>query len=117
MGQMNIYDKAHELAKAIRQGSEAQEWTSANAAATADPEAKRMLDDFRNRQLTLQQSMMEGREPSSEEMDRMNKLFEVINLNLVIRRVLEAERRLGVVLDDVNRIVSDALRDVVGDRR
>jgi cell fate (sporulation/competence/biofilm development) regulator YlbF (YheA/YmcA/DUF963 family) len=113
---MNIHDKAYDLAKAIRASSEAQEWKAANAAAEGDPDSKRMLDDFRSRQASIQQAMMEGREPSSDEMDRMNKLYEVINLNPAVRRVMEAERRLGVVFEDVNRIVGEALRDIVGER-
>jgi cell fate (sporulation/competence/biofilm development) regulator YlbF (YheA/YmcA/DUF963 family) len=115
-GKMNLYDKAYELARAIQEGAEAQEWKAANAAAAGDPDAKRMLEDFRNRQMTLQQGMMEGREPSGEEMERMNKLYEVINLNPVIRRVLEAERRLSMMFEDINRIVGDALRDVIGEQ-
>jgi cell fate (sporulation/competence/biofilm development) regulator YlbF (YheA/YmcA/DUF963 family) len=113
---MNVYDKAYELARAIQEGAEAQEWKAANAAAAGDPDAKRMLEDFRKRQMALQQEMMEGREPSGEEMDRMNKLYEVIHLNPVIRRVLEAERRLSIVFEDINRIVGDALRDVLGEQ-
>jgi cell fate (sporulation/competence/biofilm development) regulator YlbF (YheA/YmcA/DUF963 family) len=112
---MNAYDKAYELAKALKQGPEAVEWKAANSAASKDADAKRMLDDFRERQMGLQQAMMEGREPSTDEMERMNKLYEVINMNPAVRRVMDAERRLSLQFEDVNRILSEALRDILGE--
>ncbi|KIL36781.1 hypothetical protein SD71_05945 [Cohnella kolymensis] len=112
---MNVYDTAYELAKALKAGPEAAEWKAANSAVSRDADAKRMLDDFRERQMGFQQAMMEGKEPSSEDMDRMNKLYEVINLNPAVRRVMDAERRLSLQFEDVNRILSEALRDIVGD--
>ncbi|MNE99156.1 hypothetical protein D3C80_1977860 [compost metagenome] len=85
----------------------------AKEAAEADPEAKRMLDDFRERQSFLQQKMMAGEEPTAEDMDKMNKLYEVISLNPLIGRLLEAERGFAVVFEDINRIISDALKSLI----
>jgi cell fate (sporulation/competence/biofilm development) regulator YlbF (YheA/YmcA/DUF963 family) len=112
---MNVYDRAYDLAKALREGPEGQEWKAANAAAAQDPESHRMLEDFRRRQMEMQGAMLEGHEPSSEEMETMNKLYEVINLNPSVRRVMDAERRLSMVFEDVNRIVGEALRDIAGE--
>ena len=36
----------------------------------ADPEAKAMLDNFRNQQMELQQRMMSGDMPAPDEMER-----------------------------------------------
>ena len=44
---MNIYDKAHDLAKAMKESKEVEEITSAMKLVDADPESRRMLDDFR----------------------------------------------------------------------
>lgn len=110
---MNVYDKAYELAKTLKESDEAKQLKAAKQAAEADPDAKRMLDDFRERQNFLQQKMMAGEEPSAEDMEKMNKLYEVIALNPLIGRLLEAERRFAVVFEDVNRIMSDVLKALV----
>jgi cell fate (sporulation/competence/biofilm development) regulator YlbF (YheA/YmcA/DUF963 family) len=110
---MNVYDKAYELAKALKDSEEANLLKLAKEAAEADAEAKRMLDDFRERQSFLQQKMMAGEEPSAEDMEKMSKLYEVISLNPLIGKLLDAERRFAVVFEDVNRIMSDVLKSIV----
>lgn len=110
---MNVYDKAYELAKALKDSVEAKQLKEAKDAAEADPDAKRMLNDFRARQNELQQQMMSGEEPSASDMESLNKLYEVISINPLIGRLLEAERRFSVVYEDVNRIMSDVLRSIV----
>lgn len=62
---MNIYDKANDLAKALRESSEVEEITSAMKLIEADPDAKAMLDNFRDQQMELQQRMMSGDMPAS----------------------------------------------------
>ncbi|WP_340022445.1 YlbF family regulator [Paenibacillus sp. FSL K6-1096] len=111
---MNVIDKAHELARAIKDSSEVADITSAMKVIEADPESKRMLDNFRQSQVELQQRMMSGDMPAQEEMEKMEKLFEVLNLNLAIRRLFDAERRLSVVIEDVNKIITDSLSQMYG---
>ncbi|MGW8956471.1 YlbF family regulator [Paenibacillus sp. NPDC055715] len=111
---MNIYDKAHDLAKALKESNEVEEITSAMKLIETDPEAKKMLDDFRERQMEVQQRMMSGDMPAQEEMEKMEKLFEVLSLNLNIRRLFDAERRLSVIIEDVNKIIADSLQHLYG---
>lgn len=48
---MNVIDKAHELARAIKDSSEVSDITSAMKVIEADPESKQMLDNFRQSQI------------------------------------------------------------------
>lgn len=111
---MNVIDKAHELARAIKDSSEVTDIRNAMKVIEADPESKVMLDNFRQNQIELQQRMMSGEMPPPEEMEKMEKLFEVLNLNLGIRRLFDAERRLSVVIEDVNKIITDSLSEMYG---
>lgn len=113
---MSIYDKANELAKALRESKEVEEIHAAMKLVESDPDSKRMMDDFRTKQNGLQQRMMAGDMPSPEEMEQMEKLFEVLSLNLNIRRLFEAERRLSVIIQDVNKIITDSLQHLYGDQ-
>lgn len=110
---MNVYDKAYELAKVLKESEEAKLLKAAKQAAEENAEAKAMLDDFRERQSFLQQKMMAGEEPSAEDMEKMNKLYEVITLNPLIGKLLDAERKFAVVFEDINRIMSDVLKSIV----
>lgn len=111
---MNVHDKANELARALKESEEVQEITAAMKLVDADPDSKRMLEDFRRRQNEIQQRMMTGDMPAQEEMEQMEKSFEVLSLNLNIRRLFEAERRLSVVIEDVNKIIMESLQHLYG---
>ncbi|GAB6988468.1 YlbF/YmcA family competence regulator [Paenibacillus pini] len=113
---MSIYDKAHELAKELRECQEVNEISSAMKLVDADPESKQMLENFRERQMEIQQRMMSGDMPPQEEMENMEKLFDVLSLNLNIRRLFDAERRLSTIIEDVNKIISDSLQHLYGDK-
>jgi cell fate (sporulation/competence/biofilm development) regulator YlbF (YheA/YmcA/DUF963 family) len=109
---MNVYDKAHELARAFKESGEFKEVRQANDRVSADPDAKRMLEDFRGKQMELQQKMMTGEMPPKDEMEKMEKQFEVINMNTDIRKLFEAERRLSVVMEDIQKIIAEPLQDI-----
>ena len=110
---MNVYDKAYELTKALQETNEAKELKAALAAARNDPDAKRMMDNFRDKQTVLQQKMMAGEQPSPEEMESMNKLYEVVTLNPLLNRTFEAERHFSIIFDDVTKIVTESLRTIM----
>lgn len=111
---MNIYDKAHELAQSLKDSPEVTEINAAMKLIDMEPESRKMLDDFRNKQNEVQQRMMTGEMPSPEEMEKMEKLFEVLSQNLSIRRLFDAERRLSVIIQDVNKIITDSLVHLYG---
>ncbi|OPA80868.1 hypothetical protein BVG16_00515 [Paenibacillus selenitireducens] len=102
---MNVYDKAHELAKALKECPEVAEVKSMMTLINADAESKQMLDDFRLRQTQMQQKMMSGEMPDQEEMEKMEKLFDVLQMIPNISKLFDAERRLSVIIEDVNKIV------------
>lgn len=109
---MNVHDKAHELVKAIQSSSEYVELVRTIQSINDEPEAKQMVDDFRERQAVLQRGMMAGETPRQEEMDRLEQLYEKLNTHTLIRQMFESERRLSMVIDDINRIITDSLEDV-----
>lgn len=110
---MNVYDKAYELARAIRDSLEAKEIKEIRSKIEADPETKRMLDDFREKQMNLQKQMLSGQQPEQQEMEKLDKLYEVVSLNPLIKKLFEAERRFGVMIDDVQKILADPMKDIL----
>lgn len=110
---MNVYDKAYELAKAIKESNEFVACKKVADELASDPDGKRMMDDFRGRQMEFQQKMMSGETPSPEDMEKMQKLYEVLNMNPSITRLFEAERRLSVIIEDINRIIMEPIKNVL----
>jgi len=105
---INPYDKAYELARALKECAEAKEWLAAQEELARDADGWRMLEDFRSRQEEIAKALSEGRTVPDEERQKVARLYEVIVLHAGVRRVLEAEQRLVRLLADVQRIIGDA---------
>ncbi|WP_157935353.1 YlbF family regulator [Kyrpidia spormannii] len=110
---MNPYDYAHGLARALRESEWYRNLKEAKERLEADPEALRMAHDIRRRTLELQLKSMGGQTVTTEEQEQLRKLQEVAMLHSVVRAYLEAESRLSVVMDDIQRILAEAIAPVV----
>jgi cell fate (sporulation/competence/biofilm development) regulator YlbF (YheA/YmcA/DUF963 family) len=111
---MNPYDKAHELARALRDSQEFQALAEQKRRVDADPAVKKMLDDFRHRQLELETRRIMGEEITEADLEQMKRLHEVVTLNPIAREYLEAEYRFVVIYSDIHKILRDAVKEVMG---
>ncbi|NBI28270.1 YlbF family regulator [Chengkuizengella marina] len=107
---MNIYDKAHELAKALKESDEVKQLNEARVEIDKNEEASKMLQDFTNIQNELQQKMMSGEQPSEEEMEKIQKMYEVLQLNPLLSKLFETEQRISVIVQDVHKIINEPLQ-------
>ncbi|TDT61981.1 YlbF family regulator [Fonticella tunisiensis] len=106
---MSVYDKAHELARALKVAPEVVEYKRALDKIKANEKNKKMVDDFRNKQIEMYKLKMEGKEPSKEQMDAINNLMGIISLNSDIREFLGAEMRFSRLWEDIMKILGDAV--------
>ncbi len=109
---MNPYDAAHALAKALRESPEFKEMKEAQEAVKADISAKEMLLDFRKEQFSIHKQQLSGVEVSQEQKEKLEKLFDVVNMNTLIKRLLNAEYKVSVMLQDIQKIISDANKEI-----
>ena len=109
---MNPYDAAHALAKALRESPEFREMKEAQEAVKADSSSKEMLLDFRREQFNMHKQQLSGVEMSDEQKDKLEKLFDVVNMNTLIKRLLTAEYKVSVMLQDIQKIISEANKEI-----
>lgn len=106
---MNVYDKAHELARALSASKEYRDYKAAKGRIEQDETTKRMLRDFKKRQLQLQAAYLSGRQPDEKELDTFKKLSELIQHSPDISNFLQAEYRLNTLMSDIYKILSEAV--------
>ncbi|GMA64815.1 YlbF family regulator [Alicyclobacillus fastidiosus] len=109
---MNPHDKAHELVRSIRESDAFLRAKQAKQAIEQDESTKRMVQDFKRRQLQLQAQQMMGQTVSEDDLSQMQKLSEVIGLNPHARNYLQADMELQVLMMDVQKLLSDLLDEV-----
>lgn len=102
---MAVYDLAHRLARGIKDSDEYRTYSTLRQKIMDDEKTKEMLLDFQKEQLKLQTKQLSGQEVTEEEQERFNKLREIVELNKNIKSYLDAEYRVGVLLNDIQRIL------------
>ncbi len=105
---MNPYDAAHRLSRALKESEEFKELKKAQEELKADETAKTMVLDLRGKQMELQRQRLSGIEVSEQQEQRLQKLMDVVNMNMVAKRFIEAEYRAIVLLQDVQKIIGEA---------
>ncbi len=109
---MNPYDAAHALAKALRESTEFKELKEAQVNLKADRSALNMLTDFRKQQFELQKQQLSGIEVADEQKEKIEKLFEVISLNTLVKTFMQAEYRVAVMLQDIQKTIGEATDEI-----
>lgn len=106
---MNVYDKAHELARAILENPIYKSYKKALDSLNNNPENRRMVEDFRKKQLELQMIELSGQKPDEQKISHLQKLYEILMANSEIKNFLESEMNFSKLMADVYKIISDTL--------
>ena len=110
---MNPYDAAHRLTKALRESAELKEYSEAQKVMVNDSAAREMLIDFRKEQFRLQRQKLSGLEIAPEQNEKLERLYEVLNLNLTVKRFLDAEFRFSRLIGDIQNIIGEATAELI----
>jgi cell fate (sporulation/competence/biofilm development) regulator YlbF (YheA/YmcA/DUF963 family) len=106
---MYAYDQAHLLTKAIRESDEYKIFKKNKAVVESDPQAKKMFEDYRERQFEIQKLQVLGQPVPEEKMQAFKQLHDIVSLNSVIRTFLETEHRFGMMMADIQKILVEGL--------
>lgn len=105
---MNVYDLAHELARALSQCPEYRDFSRAREELDKDIQAKNMLKDLRTRQLEVETLKLFGK-PTEEAQKNLENLYSIVSYNSLLRQYLEAEARFAVLMSDIQSIIARAV--------
>ena len=105
----NVYDQAHNLARAIKTSEEYKTYVEKRKVVYANERNKKIVEDFKKKALEIQMDQMSGKEIKQEEVEKLRKLEEVLMLNPTINEFLNAELRFSQLVQDVSKIIGDAI--------
>ena len=106
---MNPYDKAHELAREVARSSEFTALLQAKQAVSEDGAATRMMNDFEHRQQIVYRLYQEGQEVAPEQLSELRALMEIMKQNSTLAAYLQADARVGQLINDIQKIIVDAI--------
>ena len=110
---MYVYDQANELARRIKESKEYLEYKKAKEEVKSIPDLKEKIDEFEKVRYETQVLTIQGEKQSEEKMKKLQELYEILMKNPKVKEYFDIEVRFNVMLADVNRIIGEAVKDVL----
>lgn len=110
---MNIYDTANRLAQELKQSEEYVNYKMAKETLNLKPELKKKIQEFEEARYDAQITAMQTGKNDEEKTKKMQQLYIELIENDDAKRFFEAETKFNIVFADVNKIIGDAIKDVL----
>ena len=111
---MNIYDTANKLAAELKQTDEYKAYKNSKQQIESNAEVKSKINEFDKLRVDMQKAMLKGESTSNELSVKVQNLYTELYQNEIAKNYLESEMRFSVMVTDVNKIISEAIKDVIG---
>lgn len=111
---MNIYDTANKLAAELKQTDEYKAYKNSKQQIESNAEVKSKIDEFDKLRVEAQKAMLKGEANENELSVKLQNLYTELYQNEIAKNYLEAEMRFSVMVTDINKIISEAIKDVIG---
>lgn len=110
---MNVYDTANRLAGEIKQSEEYLNYKMAKQALNLNTKLKEKMEEFEKARYEMQLEMMQTGKNDEEKYKKMQDLYAELVENDEAKRFFEAETKFNIVIADINKIIGEAIRDVI----
>lgn len=110
---MNVYDTANRLAQEIKQSEEYMNYKMAKQALNLNTELKEKMAEFEKSRYEVQLEMMQTGKNNEEKYKKVQEMYAELIENTEAKKFFEAETKFNIVIADVNKIIGEAIRDVM----
>lgn len=110
---MNIYDTANKLAYEIKSSDEYKNYKRLKEEVKNTPELKEKLVSFEKERYEVQIAAISEGKKDTEKAANMQKLYTELISNDIMKQYFDAELKFNIMLGDVNKIISEAVEDVI----
>ncbi len=111
----NPYDRAHELARAIKDSDVFRGYIAAKNEMEEKPEYKEKIFRLREKQIEINRAQVLGEEPAPALMQELTLEFAKLNQHKEIASFFEAEARFVQMFNDVQEIIQTSIKDDLGE--
>ena len=109
---MYVYDEANNLAKTIQESKEYQEYKKIKEELNSNADTKAKIDDFEKLRYEVQAMSFQGKD-DPEKMKKLQEMYNILNEDKKIKEYFDIEVRFNIMLADVNRIISESVKDLI----
>ena len=102
---MAVYGTANKLAREIKESEEYTNYQEIRQKIMEDEPTRKMLQDYIDQQMKIQSKKMSGEELTEEEKQEVERLNNLVEINSNIKKYLQAEYQMSVMLNDLQNIL------------
>lgn len=110
---MNVYDTVNKLAEEIKQSEEYTNFKIAKEEINSNPELKSQIDEFEKERYEEQLNSIQNGKTDQEKMAKIQSKYSELIQIPEISKYFNAEFKFNILLGDVNKIISEAVKDVM----
>ena len=110
---MNVYDTANQLASEMKQSEEYVNYKMAREALGLNPDLKKKIGEFEVARYEAQLIQMQTGKEDEEKTNKMKELYADLIQIEDAKKYFDAEMKFNILLTDVNKIIGEAVRDVM----
>lgn len=110
---MNVYDTANRLANEIKQSEEYINFKTAKQAINLNQEYKIKIAEFEKARYEEQINSIQNGKSDANKMAEIQNLYTGLIEIPEIKKYFDAEFKFNILLGDVNKIISEAVKDVI----
>ena len=110
---MYVYDQANNLAKAIKESKEYLEYKKAKEEKESNPEMKKKIDEFEKIRYDVQVMSFQGEKQDEEKQKKLQQMYQILIQDSKIKDFFDIEVRFNIMLADVNKIISESVKDLL----
>lgn len=110
---MKVYDTANTLAEEIKTSEEYVTYKTAREVINLKPELKEKIKEFEQMRYDVQVQMMQTGKQDEEKYKKMQEIYTELVETEEARKYFEAEMKFNILLADVNKIIGEAVQDVI----
>lgn len=109
---MYVYDQANNLAQSIKESKEYLEYKKAKEDLNNNPEMKAKIDEFEKIRYEVQVMSFQG-EQDEEKQKKLQQMYQILMQDAKIKEFFDIEVRFNIMLADVNKIISESVKDLL----
>lgn len=110
---MNVYDTVNKLAQELKESDEYKNLKKYKELVNANQEIKEKLKKFQTLRYEVQIGAMQGLDADKEKEKELQEVYTELLSKENIKEYFDAEFKFNILLADVNKIIGEAVKDLL----
>lgn len=110
---MNVYDTANKLAQEIKSSDEFKNYRKYKELVKTNTEVNEKIKKFETLRYEVQISAMQGLEANKEKEKELQEVYTELLSKENVKEYFDAEFKFNILLADVNKIIGEAVKDII----